>query len=63
MTEYVQWGSVPEDSNGGDSNLYLKMKTGGTYKIRPVLDPVKFFKYFQENRPFFKRTFGKIPSV
>jgi len=50
MTEYVQWGSVPEDSNGsGEQSEFLKLKTGNTYRIRPIFDPVKFFKYFHKN--------------
>jgi hypothetical protein len=48
MAEYVQWGSVPEDSSGGEKSEFLKLKTGNTYKIRPILDPVKFFKYFHK---------------
>jgi hypothetical protein len=63
MTEYVQWGSVPEDSNGGDNNLYLKMKTGGTYKIRPVLDPVKFFKYFHKHEGKLRTAICDKPDV
>lgn len=63
MTEYVQWGSVPEDSNGGDGNLYLKMKTGGTYRIRPVLDPVKFFKYFHKHEGKLRTAICDKPDV
>ena len=64
MTEYVQWGSVPEDnSGGGDMSEFLKLKTGNTYKIRPVFDPVKFFKYFHKHEGKLKTAICEKPDV
>jgi hypothetical protein len=63
MTEYVQWGSVPEDSSNGDKSTFLKLKTGGTYKIRPVLDPVKFFKYFHKHEGKLRTAICDKPDV
>ncbi len=52
MTEYTQWGEISKSSGSGEKSEFLKLKSGGTYRIRPVFDPVKFFKYFHkhENR-------------
>ena len=64
MTEYVQWGSVPEDSNGGDGKSeFLKLKTGNKYQIRPVLDPVKFFKYFHKHEGKLRTAICDKPDV
>ena len=53
MTEYVQWGSVPKSGGNGEKSEYLKLKSGNTYKIRPIFDPVKFLyrKYIKQYRP------------
>lgn len=49
-TEYVQWDSVPKSGNSnGERSEFLKLKSGGTYKIRPIFNPVKFFKYFHKH--------------
>jgi hypothetical protein len=50
MTDYVQWGEFSQgdgSSNGGKSN-YLKLESGKTYKVRPILKPVLFYKYFHK---------------
>jgi hypothetical protein len=48
-TEYVQWGSVSTaQGGGGDKSDYLKLESGGKYRIRPIFDPVQFFKYFHK---------------
>ena len=43
MAEYVQWDSVPK-SGSGEMSEYLKLRSGNTYRIRPIFDPVRFFK-------------------
>jgi len=49
MTEYVQWGSVPKSGgSNGEQSEFLKLKSGNKYRIRPIFDPVKFFKYFHK---------------
>ena len=63
MTEYVQWGSVPEDSSNGEKSEFLKLKTGNTYKIRPVFDPVKFFKYFHKHEGRLRTAICEKPDV
>ncbi len=58
MTEYVGWGAVPKSSSGGgELSEYLKLRSGNTYRIRPVFDPVRFFKYFH------KHTDGKLRTA
>ena len=43
---YVEWAEVaPENSNG---SKFLRLKTGNTFKIRPLLLPVHFWKFFHE---------------
>lgn len=63
MTEYVQWGSVPEDSSGGEKSEFLKLKTGNKYQIRPVFDPVKFFKYFHKHEGRLRTAICDKPDV
>ena len=64
MTEYVQWGSVPEDSSGnGEKSEFLKLKTGNKYQIRPVFDPVKFFKYFHKHEGKLRTAICDKPDV
>ncbi len=63
MTEYVQWGSVPKSGGGGDRGEFLKLKTGNTYRIRPVFDPVKFFKYFHKNDKRLRTAICAKPDV
>jgi len=48
MADYVQWDSVPKKGGSGDKSDFLKLESGRTYKIRPVFDPVKFYKYFHK---------------
>ncbi len=45
MTEKCTWGSIPS-SGSGEASDFLKLVSGRTYKVRPLFDPVKFFKYF-----------------
>jgi len=43
---YVEWAEVaPENSNG---SKFLRLKTGNTFKVRPLLLPVHFWKFFHE---------------
>ncbi len=49
MAEHVQWGSIASSGGNGEKGEYLKLKSGGTYKIRPIFYPVKFYKYFHKN--------------
>ena len=46
MADYVGWDSVPKSGSSGEKSEYLKLESGRTYRIRPVFDPVIFFKYF-----------------
>ena len=48
MTDYVQWGDVPTSGGSGERSDFLKLETGGSYRIRPLFDPVCFFKYFHK---------------
>lgn len=50
-TEYVDWGGVAPARDGfkgtDEKNVeYLWLKSGNTYKIRPIHLPVLFYKYF-----------------
>jgi len=51
MAEYVQWNDVATESGGGNGDKvdFLRMKTGNTYRIRPLFYPVKFYKYFHKH--------------
>ena len=62
MTEYVQWDSVPKSGNGEKSE-FLKLRSGNTYKIRPVFDPVKFFKYFHKHEGRLRTAICAKPDV
>jgi len=46
MSGFVQWNDVP----GGDGSRaeFLSMKSGNTYKVRPLLDAYNFHKYFHK---------------
>ena len=48
MSKYVQWDSVPT-SGSGEKSDFLKLESGQTYKIRPIFDPIRFYKYFHKN--------------
>ena len=44
---YVQWEAVgPETSNKTGKLEYLRLKSGNTYRVRPLYYPVDFYKYF-----------------
>ena len=49
MADYVQWDSVPKSGGSGEKSDYLKLESGGSYRIRPIFDPVRFYKYFHKN--------------
>jgi len=49
MADYVGWDSVPKSGGSNEKSEYLKLESGGTYRIRPVFDPVIFFKYFHKH--------------
>jgi len=63
MAEYVQWGSVPSSGGSGEMSEFLKLKSGNTYRIRPVFDPVKFFKYFHKNEGKLRTAICDKPDV
>lgn len=63
MSEYIQWGSVSNDGNGGEKSEFLKLKTGNTYRIRPVLDPVKFYKYFHKHEGKLRTAICDKPDI
>jgi len=64
MTEYVQWGSVPKSGSGsGEMSEFLRFKTGNTYNVRPVFDPVKFFKYFHKHEGKLRTAICGKPDV
>jgi hypothetical protein len=49
MAEKCSWGDIPSSSgSGGDLAGFLKLQSGKNYKVRPLFDPVKFFKYFHK---------------
>jgi len=48
MAENCSWDSIPS-SGSGEMSDFLRLQSGNSYKIRPLLDPVKFFKYFHKN--------------
>jgi len=50
MNDYVAWSSVSKGAKSNSDNKldYLKLKSDETYRIRPILYPVKFFKYFHK---------------
>jgi hypothetical protein len=48
MADSCSWDSIPS-SGGGEMSDFLRLQSGNSYKIRPVFEPVKFFKYFHKN--------------
>jgi len=48
MADTCSWDSIPS-SGSGEMSDYLRLQSGNSYKIRPVFEPVKFFKYFHKN--------------
>lgn len=44
---FVQWNEV-EVGGSGSKTDFLRLKTGNTYKIRPLFLPVHFYKYFHK---------------
>lgn len=47
---YLGWGEVaPQESSKSGKIEYLWLKSGGTYKIRPIHLPVRFYKYFHKD--------------
>ena len=63
MAEYVQWDSVPKIGGSGEMSEYLKLKSGNTYRIRPIFDPVKFFKYFHKHNNKLRTAICGKPDV
>ena len=49
MSENVTWDSIPSSGSNGGRSDFLKLETGNSYKIRPLFEPVKFFKYFHKH--------------
>ncbi len=45
MSGFVQWNEVP---SGGERTNFLALKSGNTYKVRPLLQPLNFCKYFHK---------------
>ena len=60
MSEYVQWGEVP---SSGENSDFLKLISGNTYKIRPILDPVMFYKYFHKGANGTKTAICAKPDI
>lgn len=48
MADTCTWDSIPS-SGGGEMSDFLRLQSGNSYKIRPIFEPVKFFKYFHKN--------------
>lgn len=53
-TEYIDWGEVAPQRDGlpgtDEKNVqFLWLKSGNTYKIRPIHLPVHFYKYFHKH--------------
>ena len=43
---YVQWDKVAPDTSNGSK--FLRLKSGNTFKVRPLLLPVHFWKFFHD---------------
>jgi len=48
MADTCSWDSIPS-SGGGEMSDFLRLQSGNSYKIRPIFEPVKFFKYFHKH--------------
>ncbi len=44
---YVEWDDVAPDKGGTE---FLRLKSGNTYKVRPIKLPVHFYKFFYKNK-------------
>ena len=63
MADYVQWDSVPKSGGSGEKGEYLRLESGRTYKIRPIFDPVRFFKYFHKHEGRLRTAICAKPDV
>ena len=50
MADTCSWDSIPSSGGNGEKSDFLRLESGKSYKIRPVFEPVKFFKYFHKNQ-------------
>lgn len=48
MAEQCSWDAIPSSSGNGEMSDFLRLKSGNSYKIRPIFEPVKFYKYFHK---------------
>jgi hypothetical protein len=51
MNGVLDWGDFTPNNNKGNSDRlnFLWLKSGNTYRVRPVAKPVIFYKYFYRN--------------
>ncbi len=63
MTEYCGWDAIPSSGGNGERSDYLKLESGKSYKIRPVFEPVKFFKYFHKHEGRLRTAICAKPDV
>jgi len=49
MADFVGWDTIPSSGGNGEKSDYLRLESGKGYKIRPIFEPVKFFKYFHKH--------------
>lgn len=65
MNGVIDWGDFTPGSNknSDDRVPFLWLKSGETYKVRPVAKPVIFFKYFYKNGEKWRNAICKDPST
>ena len=63
MAEHVEWGAVPTSGSSGDKAGYLRFESGKKYRIRPVFDPVKFYKYFHKKDGKLRTAICENPDI
>ena len=68
MNGVIDWGDFIPNSSGGNSGDgsrmdFLWLKSGNTYRVRPVHKPVIFYKYFFTNEGKLRTAICKEPST
>ena len=65
-TDFVEWTEVTKinEVEGSTGKVdYLKLKSGESYRIRPVFKPIKFFKYFHKNNNKLRTAICEDPDI
>jgi hypothetical protein len=67
MNGVIDWGDFIPNSSGGSNDGgrmdFLWLKSGNTYRVRPVHKPVIFYKYFFSNEGKLRTAICKEPST